>query len=67
MIELDVSGMTCQHCVRAVTEALAEVPGVSRVVEVDRGTGRAAVEGDADPAALVAAVKEAGYEASLRQ
>lgn len=63
MTELKIRGMTCQHCVRAVSEALAAVAGVSRVVAVELETGRAAVEGDVDPQALVAAVKEAGYEA----
>jgi copper chaperone len=65
MIELQVTGMTCQHCVRAVREALGAVPGVTRVVEVDLGSGRATVEGDADPEALIAAIKEEGYTATL--
>jgi len=63
MIELNVRGMTCQHCVKAVTEALAAVPGVRRVVSVELAAGRALVEGEVDPEALVAAVREAGYEA----
>jgi copper chaperone len=67
MIELDVTGMTCQHCVRAVSDALSEVPGVTRVVSVDLNGGRAAVEGDPNPQDLIAAVQEAGYEAHLRQ
>lgn len=29
--ELKVQGMTCEHCVRAVTEELAALPGVSEV------------------------------------
>lgn len=65
MIELHITGMTCQHCVRAVREALAAVPGVARVAEVDLGSGRASVEGDADPEALIAAIKAEGYTATL--
>ena len=65
MIELHVTGMTCQHCVRAVREALGAVPGVTRVIEVDLDGARARVEGDADPAALIAAIKDAGYTATL--
>jgi copper chaperone len=66
MIELEVTGMTCQHCVRAVSDALSDVPGVTRVATVDLDAGRAAVEGDPDPQELIAAVQEAGYEARLR-
>jgi copper chaperone len=64
MIELKVSGMSCQHCSGAVAKALEAVPGVSQV-EVDLETGLARVEGDAAPDALVRAVTGAGYEAAL--
>jgi copper chaperone len=63
MIELKVSGMSCQHCSAAVTKALETVPGVSRV-NVDLGSGLARIEGDAPLDALVRAVTEAGYEAA---
>lgn len=63
MIELEVMGMTCGHCEMAVRKALARVPGVTAVVKVDRNANRAAVEGTADAAALVAAVKAEGYPA----
>lgn len=63
MIELKISGMSCQHCSGAVAKALEGVPGVSRV-EVDLGAGLARIEGDAAPDALVRAVTEAGYEAA---
>jgi len=63
MIRLKVTGMTCGHCESAVRKALAAVPGVSRVVDVDREKSLASVEGDPDPAALVAAIREEGYEA----
>lgn len=59
-----VDGMTCMHCVGAVTRALEKVPGVTKA-EVSLEQKRATVTGDTDPAALVAAVKEEGYGASL--
>ncbi len=65
VIELRITGMTCEHCVRATTRALEGVPGVEKA-EVTLKPGGAVVHGDADPAALVAAVKEEGYEAELR-
>ncbi|MEN8176008.1 MAG: cation transporter [Pseudomonadota bacterium] len=64
MIELKVEGMTCGHCEAAVKRALEAVPGVTTVLVVDRHTARVVVEGDADVQALVAAVKEEGYQAS---
>ena len=56
-----VAGMTCEHCVRSVTEEVCDVPGVT-AVEVDLAAGRMTVQGDADEAAVRAAVAEAGYE-----
>lgn len=63
MIKLKIEGMTCPHCVNAVKEALSAVSGVSTVSSVDLETGTADVEGNAEAEALVAAVKEAGYDA----
>lgn len=58
-----VTGMTCGHCVNAVTEELTRIPGV-RDVRVDLGTGRVTVTSDAplSDADVAAAVDEAGYE-----
>ena len=58
-----VRGMTCDHCVRSVTEEVAKVPGVNEV-EVDLGSGHVTVSSDAelDDSAVEAAVEEAGYE-----
>jgi copper chaperone CopZ len=58
-----ISGMTCGHCVSAVSSELGGLPGV-RDVRVDLAAGTAAVTSDQplDPAAVRAAVDEAGYE-----
>ena len=55
-----VTGMTCEHCVRSVSEEISEIPGVT-AVEVDLASGRVTVQGDADDDAVRAAVAEAGY------
>lgn len=60
-----VTGMTCSHCVTAVTEELQAVPGVHEV-EVDLtagGTSRVRVVSDAplDEQSVRVAVDEAGY------
>lgn len=65
-IELNVGGMSCQNCVRHVKEALEKVPGVaSATVSLEDAKARVQHEG-ADAQALVAAVEEEGYEASVR-
>ncbi len=63
MIKLKVTGMTCQHCERAVSEALSGVAGVEEVIAVSRERDEAVVEGSPDVATLIAAVKEEGYDA----
>jgi copper chaperone CopZ len=56
-----VSGMSCEHCVRSVTEEVSEVPGVE-AVEVDLASGRLTVRGEGvDDDAIRAAVDDAGY------
>ncbi|MGY1771096.1 heavy-metal-associated domain-containing protein [Blastococcus sp. SYSU D00813] len=62
-----VTGMTCGHCVSAVTEEVGALPGVTEV-QVDLPTGAVTVTSDAplDDAAVAAAVEEAGYELAGR-
>lgn len=63
MIILKIDGMSCMHCVKAVTQALGAVPGVVGVPEVDLASGRAQVEGSAALEDLIAALQAAGYPA----
>jgi copper chaperone len=56
----NVSGMTCGHCKSAVVNEVLQVPGV-RAVDVDLEGGVLTVRGEADDAAIRAAVDEAGY------
>jgi copper chaperone CopZ len=62
--QLAVSGMTCDHCVRHVTEAISKVAGVESVV-VKLAEGIAIIEsGDSlDLQAVKEAVVAAGYSA----
>ena len=65
-IELDITGMTCDHCVHAVTGALKDVKGVSDAV-VSLEDKKAVVTADeVDVPALIAAVEEEGYTAAAR-
>ena len=62
-LSFSVPGMTCAHCVAAVRGEIEKVPGV-RVVSVDLETKAVVVTGtNIRPAAVWAAVDEAGYEA----
>lgn len=65
MLKLKVEGMNCGHCVKSVTEALAGVAGVKKVVEVSLDRGEALIEGSAEPAALIAAIEDKGFEARV--
>lgn len=58
----EVSGMTCAHCVRSVTEEISKVAGVGSVT-VDLATGTVTVTASQpiDRADIAAAVDEAGY------
>lgn len=58
-----VPGMTCGHCVAAVTKEVSAVPGVASV-RIDLDTKSVEVTGEAlDDAAIRAAIEEAGYQA----
>lgn len=59
---IHVEGMMCGHCKAHVEKALLAVAGVTAAT-ADLESKTATVTGDADRAALIAAVKEAGYEA----
>ena len=64
-LEFTVTGMTCDHCVHAVTNAAKETPGVTDA-KVSLEEGRAIVQGEnINPEAVIEAIREEGYEASL--
>ena len=59
----EVSGMTCGHCVSAVSTEIGKLDGVANV-QVDLATAAVTVSSAAplDLAAVAAAVEEAGYQ-----
>ncbi|RYF70472.1 MAG: copper chaperone [Comamonadaceae bacterium] len=57
---LQVQGMTCGHCERAVVHAVRQVD-TEATVQVDLPTGRVVVESDHAREALAAAITEEGY------
>ena len=64
---LNVEGMMCQHCVAHVTKALEGMNGVEKA-EVSLENKNAVVEFDpaqTNPAALIEAVEDGGFDAAL--
>jgi copper chaperone len=58
-----VTGMTCDHCVRAVETEVGRVAGVTSVsVDLDAGQVTLVSEDPVDRDAVRAAVEEAGFE-----
>jgi len=62
--ELEIAGMTCDHCVQHVKQALGALRGVRRV-DVRLQEGRATVDAQSDVYLehLIETVEEAGYQA----
>jgi len=58
-----VGGMTCSHCVSAVTEEVSKIPGVTDV-QVDLGAGSVSIVSltSVEDTDVRDAVEEAGYE-----
>ena len=63
---LDIEGMTCASCVARVEKRLGRVDGVEAAVNLATETARVRYPADLDPATLVAAVRSAGYDATVR-
>lgn len=61
-----VTGMSCQHCIDAVTAEVGRLAGVDQV-DVDLGAGAVTVTSQAplELAEVVAAVDEAGFDLAV--
>ena len=66
MVQYNVKGMSCSACSARVEKAVSKVPGVTSCT-VSLLTNSMGVEGTASPESIVAAVKAAGYKASLKK
>ena len=64
-VTFNIKGMTCDNCVRHVTEAIRRVHGVTET-RVNLAANSAEVSGEFNPAEVSAAVEEEGYEAAPR-
>ena len=59
--QFTVTGMTCGHCERAVTQAVQTLDPEAQV-RIDRAANRVEVESSQPRDALAAAIAEEGYE-----
>jgi copper chaperone len=59
--QLRVPGITCGHCVSAITTSVSRVPGVD-AVDVDLASKTVHVAGSAPLDSVRAAIDDAGYE-----
>ena len=65
-ITLRIEGMSCGHCLRAVSEALRKAPGVLQIETVEMGRAEVTIDGSVTtPAKVAEAVGEAGYQAEV--
>jgi copper ion binding protein len=65
-LELEIDGMSCNHCVAAVSEALGELPGVS-VDSVRIGSAEVSYQPDqVSPEQIVLAIEDVGYSAQAK-
>lgn len=60
MTRFNVSGMSCGHCVKAVTQAVQAVAPEAQV-KVDLASGEVTVDGKIDPVRIRGAIAGAGY------
>lgn len=64
MQRFNVQGMTCGHCVKAVTNAIKSQDS-SAIVQVDLPTGEVIVESDLAAEKVIELIGEEGYQAQL--
>jgi copper ion binding protein len=65
-LELEIEGMSCNHCVSAVSEALGELPGVS-IDNVRIGSAEVSYQPDrVSPEQIVLAIEDVGYSAQAK-
>ena len=64
--EFQVPGMCSRTCVRAISRSVSDVPGV-RTVEANVNSATIKVTGTAETAAVMAAIRRAGYDVTVTE
>lgn len=63
MLEFQIQGMTCGHCVRAVTRAVQAADPAAKV-DIDLAAKRARIDSTRDADTIAAAIRAEGYQVS---
>ena len=58
----NVSGMTCEHCVNRVQEAINSIDGASGVVNLRKGTVTVSMSREISDEDIIGVIEKAGYE-----
>jgi Cu+-exporting ATPase len=64
-VDLAIEGMTCASCVARVEKKLNKLPGVEATVNLPLESARVTVDGPVETDDLIAAVRSAGYDATV--
>jgi copper chaperone len=65
-VKLKIDGMSCGHCLQAVSDTLRNAPGVIQIGKVEMGRAEVTIDGAlTSPAKVAEAVSEAGYGATV--
>lgn len=63
MKTIKVKGMSCEHCVKAVSKALSEIEGIENVnVELSKGEAHFEETKPVDLAVIQQKIEKAGYQ-----
>ncbi len=65
-IELEITGMTCDHCASNAQQALNDLPGVSAEVSFDKAAAAVKTDGQTPVGDLLKAVSSRGYQARVK-
>jgi|JI10StandDraft_1071094.scaffolds.fasta_scaffold217607_2 copper chaperone len=60
MLIVKVQGMSCGHCVRAITKILTELDNTAKI-QIDLVAQTVHFDGEADQKEIVSAIQDAGY------
>lgn len=61
MTTVKIKGMSCNHCVNSVREALAKLPDIKDIT-IDLDAGEARFDGDVAPESVKQAISAIGFE-----
>jgi len=64
-INIQITGMTCDHCAQSAQDALNTLEGVNASVSFDEGLAKVEIQGDVESSLLLKAVESKGYGATM--